>query len=287
MLLLNVLFPLGLSKLLFDCNFSIFIVVCIDCVVPSFAVIFIVKLLLPVEIVDISTLPSNPALSPLGYPGYALFTSALVVPYLTVPKSFPSTYTLTSFTPLDAKAQPLTFKVLLLTVSFPLGLSKLLLDCNLSTFIVVSIDCVVPSFAVILTVNFLLPAEMLDISTLPSNPALSPLGYPGCALFTSALTVPYLTVPKSFSSTYTLTSFIPLESNAQPLIFKVSPVAIVFPLGSSKLLFVGNFEPLTTIFLVWLWVVPSFATITTCNVLLPSAILLISTIAENPELDPL
>ena len=47
---------------------------------PSFAVIFTDSFLVPVPIDDISTKPSNPALSPLEYPGYALFTSVLFVP---------------------------------------------------------------------------------------------------------------------------------------------------------------------------------------------------------------
>ena len=56
------------------------IVLSIVWIVPSFAVIFIVNFLFPAAIVDISTMPSNPTLSPLEYPGYALFTSILVVP---------------------------------------------------------------------------------------------------------------------------------------------------------------------------------------------------------------
>ena len=71
-----------------------------------------------------------------------------------------------------------------------LGSSKLLLDCNLCTFIVLSIVWVVPSFAVIFTDSFLVPVPIDDISTKPSNPALSPLEYPGYALFTSVLLVP-------------------------------------------------------------------------------------------------
>ena len=70
------------------------------------------------------------------------------------------------------------------------GSSKQLLDTSFSTLIVLSIVLVVPSFAVIFTVNFLFPADMLDILTVPSNPELSPLEYPGYALFTSVLVVP-------------------------------------------------------------------------------------------------
>ena len=55
---------------------------------------------------------------------------------------------------------------------------------------ILSILWVVPSFAVIFTTSFLLPEPMLEISISPSNPALSPLGYPGYALFTSVLFVP-------------------------------------------------------------------------------------------------
>ena len=56
--------------------------------------------------------------------------------------------------------------------------------------IFLSIVWTVPSFSVILTVNFLVPLDILDISIVPSYPALSPLEYPGYAKFTSGLDVP-------------------------------------------------------------------------------------------------
>ena len=77
-----------------------------------------------------------------------------------------------------------------LTVTLLFGSSKWLFDSNLSIFIVLSIFWVVPSFAVIFTTNVLLPDAMLDILIFPSNPALSPLGYPGYNWLISALFVP-------------------------------------------------------------------------------------------------
>ena len=70
------------------------------------------------------------------------------------------------------------------------GSSKQLIDGNFSTLIVLSIVWVVPSFAVIFTLTFLFPEAIFDILTVPSNPALFPLEYPGYTLFTSALDVP-------------------------------------------------------------------------------------------------
>ena len=91
--------------------------------------------------------------------------------------------------PLEATAHPLIFREPLAVILL-LGSSKLLLDSNLFTFIVLSKVCTVPSFYVIFTDNFLLPVFIDDISINPSKPALSPLEYPGYALFTSVLVVP-------------------------------------------------------------------------------------------------
>ena len=230
----------GSSKQLIDGNFSTFIVLSIVWAVPSFAVIFTVSFLFPADILDILIVPSNPGLFPLEYPGYTLFTSVLDVPYWTVPKSFPSIYTLTSFIPELANAHPLIFNFPAFTVKLLVGSSKQLIDGNFSIFIPLSIVCVVPSFAVIFTVNFLFPADILDTFIVPSNPGLFPLEYPGYTLFTSALDVPYGTVPKSFPSTYTLTSFTPELANAHPLILSLSDVTFSFVTGSSNVDLNGN-----------------------------------------------
>ena len=80
------------------------------------------------------------------------------------------------------------------------GSSKQLLDSKFSILIVLSNVCIVPSLAITFTINFLFPFAIPETLIVPSNPELLPLIYPGYTLSTSTLDIPYLIIPKSFSS---------------------------------------------------------------------------------------
>ena len=166
-------------------------------IVPLFPVITIFNVLFPLLNEDISILPSNPQLSPVEYPGYTLFTSVLLVPYLIVPYDTLSIKASTDLIPFEFNAHPFINKLSVVTVAFDDGTSKQLLASKTTFFTVIALFIVwtVPSLPVITTFKVLFPLLNEDISIVPSNPLLSPLGYPGYTLFTSVLGTPYLIVP--------------------------------------------------------------------------------------------
>ena len=99
----------------------------------------------------ISNFPSNPDLSPFGYPGYALFTSFLVIPIFVLPMYFPSIETFTSLIPESCNAHPATCNSPFDIDWFTFGKSKLLLASKVSfpITIALSIVCIELSLAMI------------------------------------------------------------------------------------------------------------------------------------------
>ena len=105
--------------------------------------------------------------------------------------------TSTDLIPFEFNAHPFIDKLSVVTVAFDVGSSNQLLASKTTFFTVIALFIVwtVPSLPVITTFNVLFPLLNFDISILPSNPLLSPVGYPGYTLFTSVLFIPYLIVP--------------------------------------------------------------------------------------------
>ena len=155
------------------------------------------------------------------------------------------------------------------------------------TFIVLSYDCTLLSFAIISIFTFFVPLDILLISILALKPDLSPFGYPGYALFTSTLVPPSFASDIYLPSIDTFTCFMPVECNAHPPICNILPAAVSPSFGKSKLLLGSKFGFSTSfsfnvIFLVILCTDPSLAIISIVNTFLPLDIFDISYVFSNP-----